>query len=275
MKTSNQLLIYDDYCPLCSWYSGMFVKYGLLKAENRVPFSIAEIEILTAIDIEKAKDEIPLFDKDERTTLYGIDSLLEILSWRMPILKSIGNIPPIKWFLKKFYKFISYNRKVIVAKKCSTGVFDCSPYFSFQYRISFMIVFLVFNSLMLIPLHQNLFTCLSFYHLNLAQLQFAHICLVALNFTIASFLNPKKAIEYLGQVNMLALISILLLLPLMFITSFILSEWFAVGYLGTLTVFIIKEYFRRMKYANVFTVHKPIILVNLVCLTGFLLYVFH
>jgi len=276
MRQNNQVLLYDDYCPLCSWYSGMFVKYGLLKAENRVPFSRADIGVLTTIDIEKAKDEIPLFDKDERTTLYGIDSLLEILSWKMPVIKSIGNIPPVKWFLKKFYKFISYNRKVIVAKKCSNGVFDCSPFFSFPYRISFMITFLVFNSFMLIPLHQNLFDRFSFYHLSLARLQFAHVTLVIVNFTIASLLKPKMAIEYLGQVNMLALIAILLLIPLMLINNLLnLPGWFAVVYLGGLTIFIIKEYFRRMKYANVYAGLKPIIVINLICLAAFLSYVFH
>lgn len=276
MKYANQFLIYDDYCPLCTWYSGMFVKHGFLKSENRVPFSRADIDMLTAIDIEKAKDEIPLFNKDEQTTLYGIDSLLEILSWKMPVIKSIGNIQPVKWLLKKLYKLISYNRKVIVAKKCGEGVFDCSPYFSFRYRILFMIMFLVFNSFMLIPLHQNLFSGLSFYHLNLAQLQFAHLSLVAINFTVASLLHRKNAIEYLGQVNMLALISILLLLPLMFLTSFFgLPELFAVGWLVILMIFILKEYFRRMKYANVFTRYRSIIVTNLICLAGFLLYVFH
>ena len=276
MKHANQLLIYDDYCPLCTWYSGMFVKYGFLRSENRVPFSRADIDVLTAIDIEKAKDEIPLFNKDEQTTLYGIDSLLEILSWKLPFIKSIGNIQPAKWFLKKLYKFISYNRKVVVAKKCGAGVFDCSPYFSFQYRILFMIVFLVFNSIMLIPLHRDLFSKLSFYHLTLAQLQFAHISLVAINCSIASFLKSKKAIEYLGQINMLALLTILFLSLLMIFGNFIsMPEEIMAVYLFLLTVFVVKEYFRRMKYANVFAHHKPIIVINLICLTSYLLYVFH
>ena len=59
METSR-VLLYDDYCPLCSWYSGLFVKFGLLDAENRIPFSKADIEILTSIDVEKGRDEIPL-----------------------------------------------------------------------------------------------------------------------------------------------------------------------------------------------------------------------
>ena len=64
MKRDNKVLLYDDYCPLCSWYSGLFVKYGLLDASSRVAFSTADIKMLTSIDIEKAKDEIPLFDKN-------------------------------------------------------------------------------------------------------------------------------------------------------------------------------------------------------------------
>src|SRR5258706_13458694 len=79
MKADTRILLYDDYCPLCTWYSGIFVKSGLLKPENRIPFSKADIEILTTIDMEKGKDEIPLFDTKTQTTLYGIDALLEIL----------------------------------------------------------------------------------------------------------------------------------------------------------------------------------------------------
>jgi hypothetical protein len=276
MKQHNQVLLYDDYCPLCSWYSGLFVKYGLLQSENRVAFSTADLEVLTAIDIEKAKDEIPLFDKDKRTTLYGIDSLLEILSWKLPLVKKVGTIKPLNWLLRKFYKFISYNRKVIVAKKCGNGVFDCSPYFSFRYRVLFMLVFFIFNTLMLIPLHEQFFSKLSFYHLSLAQLQLAHLGLVVSNCMIAAFLGSKNAVEYLGQVNMLALISILWLLPLMMWHQFFVpGDNFSVAYLGVLTAFIVKEYFRRMKYANVFAKHKPVIFINLACITCYLLYVFH
>src|SRR5258705_555688 len=130
MITMNKILLYDDYCPLCTWYSGLFVRTGLLKPANRVAFSKADLSILTAIDIEKAKDEIPLYDPDTNRTLYGLDSLLEILGQRFPFIKSIGTIAPVKWFFKKLYKFVSYNRKVIVAKKCGAGTFDCSPGFN-------------------------------------------------------------------------------------------------------------------------------------------------
>ena len=273
---STKILLYDDYCPLCTWYSNLFVKYKLLNPESRIPFSRANIEILTSIDIEKAKNEIPLFDTKTRTALYGIDALLEILGQKNAGIKWIGNFKPVNWSLKKLYKFISYNRKVIVAKKCRLGNFDCSPDFNVSYRVLFIILFFFFNSLMLYPLHNNLFSQLSFYHLSFIQLQQAHLLFVTINCIIAFCLKQKQAIEYLGQVNMLALITILLLLPVMITMSLIaVIEWIATLYLVGLTVFIIKEYFRRMKFANVFSQHTPIIIINLICLTCFLLYVFH
>jgi hypothetical protein len=252
------------------------VKFGLLNPENRVPFSKADIEILTAIDIEKGKDEIPLYEKETGKTLYGIDALLEILGQKCRTIKPIGHLKPVNWFLKKLYKLISYNRKVIVAKKCGTGNFDCSPGFNVFYRMLFMSLFLLFNSIMLFPLHNILFSSLPFYHLDFFQLESAHLLFVAVNCSIAVFLNHKKGIEYLGQVNMLAVISILFLTLLMFLTNvFPLPGWMISFCLVLLTVLIIKEYFRRMKYLNLLPGHKAIIILNLFCLAGFLGYVFH
>ena len=129
---------------------------------------------------------------------------------------------------------------------------------------------------MLLPLHNHVFSQLSFYHLSTEQLQVGHFALVGINCLLASFLGRRTAVEYLGQVNMLALISILLLTTLMFFTSFFsIPEWIIISGLALITGFIIKEYYRRMKYAGIFTRHKSIILINIICLSIFLGYVFH
>ncbi len=270
----DRILLYDDYCPLCSWYSALFVKFGLLSAENRVPFSKADIEILISIDIERGKDEIPFFDRRTKSTLYGIDTLLEILGQKVPLVKSIGNFRPVRWFLQRFYKFISYNRHVIGARKCGTGRFDCSPAFNIFYRVLFMSVCLLFNSIMLWPLHIFLFAHLTIYHLTFTQLQVAHLSFVAINCIIAIFLRKWQSIEYLGQVNMLALIAILFLIPMIIGSSLIgIDQYITEIYLFFLTGLIIKEYFRRMKYANVLL--RGVIAANLICLAAFLAYVFH
>jgi hypothetical protein len=40
----NKILVYDDHCPLCQWYSGLFVKYGLLKLG--APLIGTEVELV-------------------------------------------------------------------------------------------------------------------------------------------------------------------------------------------------------------------------------------
>jgi len=276
MKPTGKILLYDDYCPLCTWYSSLFVRCGLLEPGNRVAFSKADLSVLTAIDIEKGKDEIPLFDPATGKTVYGIDSLLEILGQKVPCIPKIGNTPCVKWVLKKIYKLVSSNRKVIVARKCGPGAFDCSPGFDAFYRTAFLILFLLFNSLMIFPIHDHLLSHLSFYQLNSAQLQWAHLTFVAVNCFLALLVEKRTAIEYLGQVNMLATISVLLLTLLMIVNLALkMADWFIFLLLVTLTAFIIKEYGRRMKYAGVLNRHKTIAFINIVSLGVFLGYIFH
>ena len=67
-----------------------------------------------------------------------------------------------------------------------------------------MFLFLIFNTLVLFPLHEFVLSRLSFYHLSVQTLQVAHFALVLSNFFLAFTFNKQKAFEYLGQVNMLA-----------------------------------------------------------------------
>jgi predicted DCC family thiol-disulfide oxidoreductase YuxK len=216
----NKILIYDDNCPLCCWYSNLFVKYGFLKAEGRKAFSTIDPSLLTAFDIERGRNEIPFIDTKTRQTLYGVDALLEILGSKFPFLKKTGRIKPVYWFSKKLYKLISFNRKVIVAKKCGPGTFDCAPEMNYFYRLLFLFVFLAFNTMMLIPIHYRVLSKLPCYHLSSGELQGAHFLFASANCILSLLLKRKKSIEYLGQVNMLALTSILLLIPLLLLSLF-------------------------------------------------------
>lgn len=276
MLADTKILLYDDYCPLCTWYSNLFVKYGLLIPGNRVPFSTADPEVLSAIDLVRGKDEIPLFDASTKTTLYGIDALLEILGHNFPLIKLVGHQKQIKSVLTVFYKVISYNRKVIVARRCGKGQFDCSPAFDPFYRMVFMIFFLCFNSIMLSPVHSNILIRLPFYHLSFCQLQVAHLIFVTINCLLAIYLGKQRGIEFLGQANMLALITILLLIPLIVACSIIsIPAFLTLAYLSAVTVVIIKEYHKRMKYAGILSSNEGIVWLNISCLAAFLIYVFH
>ena len=270
----NKILIYDDNCPLCEWYSGLFVKYGFLNNDGRKPFSTLNNELVEKIDFVKSRNEIPLLDTSTNKVLYGIDALLEILDQKIPFAKKAGNMAPVKWFLKKLYKFISYNRKVIVAKKCGTGNIDCSPDINYKYRFIFMAACLAFNTIMLLPLHDHVFSKLSFYHLDKPGMQAGHFVFVLINCILSFTFSKDRGYEYIGQVNMLALSAILLLLPLLMLDTFFFSELFSTAWLIMVAGFIFKEYVRRMEYATVLQKNKWVVSMNLLTLTGFILFLF-
>lgn len=269
MENNDKILVYDDACPLCVAYTSAFVKAGLLTAEGRQSFSDVSAELLHTINYQRSKNEIPLLDPVTNKVWYGIDALLEILGSKCPIIKTIGHYKPVNWFLKKLYSFISYNRKVIVAAKASPLKIDCSPSFNLFYRVLFMLVFLVANTLMLYPVHQHLLSKIPEYSLTAGQLFMVHAVMVAINCILALFLPKRTAIEYLGQVNMLTLVTNLLLLPLLITGACLnLHHWVKYLYLGLLTIVIFNEYFRRMDYAEIFNRYRIIMVINLVCVIG-------
>lgn len=275
MENNDKILVYDDACPLCVAYTSAFVKAGLLTAEGRQSFSDVSAELLHTINFQRSKNEIPLLDPVNNKVWYGIDALLEILGSKCPAIKTIGHLKPVNWFLKKLYSFISYNRKVIVAAKASPLKVDCTPSFNLFYRVLFMLVFLAANTLMIYPIHQHLLSKMPGYSLSAGQLFLLHTAMVAINCILALFMPKQTAVEYLGQVNMLTLVTNLLLLPLLITDAYVnLHSWVNYLYLGLLTIVIFNEYFRRMHYAQILYRYKMIIAINLVCVTGLFICLF-
>lgn len=274
MKTDSKIIIYDDDCPLCAAYTSAFVKMGFLDKNRRKNFGNIDAVTFALIDKKKCNNQIPLIDLNSKQVWYGIDALLEILDQKIPFIKSFGNIKPIKWLLQKFYKFISYNRKVIVATSAKTNSYDCSPDLNIPYRIYFLLFFFIFNTWMLLPLYETVF-CKSFIsNSSIIQLQAAHLALVCCNIFTALCLTKKTAMEYLGQVNMLALLSILLLLPLHFINKYtgVADTGINNIYMGFTSIIIIKEYFRRMRYAGIIKNYFIIVWIHAVSITAFFIY---
>lgn len=264
MKT----LIYDNECPLCVAYTGAFVKTGLLEKEGRKNFNEVDPDLLQKTDQQKCNNEIPLIDDENGKVWYGIDALLEILGDKFPLIKRIGNAGPVNWFLKKIYNLVSYNRKVIVAQKANG--YDCSPDFHTRYRILFLAAGLIFNSI-LFALFYPLFNKSIFSNAAFEQFQIAHFSFVSLNICIAIALGKKKGLEYLGQVNMLAMSCMLLLLPLN-LAAGILGNGLINFAMGFILLLIMREYVRRMKYADIFHRYKLIVVLNIVSLLVFFIY---
>ena len=141
---TQKTILYDDNCPLCCWYTDAFVQTGLLTPAGRQSFTNTPLEHLEdRLDLARSKDEIPLLDADGGPTLYGIDSLLYLLGQRWAWMPKIARLAPINWFLRRLYKLISYNRRVIVAKETPAGAFDCSPQFNYFYRYLYILLTLL------------------------------------------------------------------------------------------------------------------------------------
>lgn len=274
MKTNTKIIIYDNSCPLCAAYTNAFIKTGLIDKDGRKDFSTIDPALLNRIDQKRCSNEIPVIDTSTSQVWYGIDALLEILHQKYPFIKKIGSKAPVKWMLEKVYKLISYNRRVIVAAASKPGNFDCTPDFNSTYRLLFMLIFLAFNTAMLQPLYYYVFPDSFISSSTIVQLQGAHFGLVAINITIAWALHKKEGLEYLGQVNMLAFIAILLLIPLLLLNRYgvVTGENFNNSYLGLITLFMVKEYYRRMKFAGIIQQHLPVVYINTGSIVAFIVY---
>ncbi len=267
---NTKIIIYDDSCPLCSAYTNAFIKAGFIDKEGRKNFSNITPDLIEKIDINRAVNEIPVIDTTTSQVWYGIDALLEILQQKIPFAKAIGNKRPIKWLLKKSYKFISYNRRAIVASKNKPGSFDCAPDFNLRYRSAFIGVIIIVNTLLLFPLHRYVLPYSLFNETDISGLQAANLATVLINILIALKLGKQAGIEYLRQINMIALLILVLTIPLITLNKYtgLPHLNFNNIYLGLLAVFAVKEYIRRMEFINFLKEHSRVILVSIISIAA-------
>lgn len=138
-KTMNKAIIYDNTCPLCVWYTDKFVQMELMEADNRISFEELEGKNLTnQLDLQRSKHEIPLVDLENGETLYGLDSLVYILKQRWPFIAALLKVKALRWFFLKWYKLVSYNRRIIAAAPETAIKYDCTPDFNLKYRLLYI-----------------------------------------------------------------------------------------------------------------------------------------
>jgi len=247
MKTlENQTLLFDEDCPLCQVYTTGFIKAGMLDENGKKPFSSLTSEEHNFIDIKRASNEIALVDNKNNTVIYGIDSLLKVIGNSFPWMEKVGNISLVKFFLKKLYSFISYNRKVIIPnKKSNDKVLQCVPSFNYKYRVLYigfailMTALTLFNYSELIPdLPKGNFNR----ELILAFGQIVFQSLFLIKF------DRQIIFNYAGNLMTVSLFGSLILTPILILNQFInLPEILVLVWFG-ITVFIMFiEHFRRIK----------------------------
>lgn len=59
----DNIIIYDDSCPMCQMYTQGFVKLDILKSEHRMGFSAVPDHLANEIDLDRSRHEIPLYNR--------------------------------------------------------------------------------------------------------------------------------------------------------------------------------------------------------------------
>ncbi|HMQ60016.1 MAG TPA: hypothetical protein PKE06_05065 [Flavilitoribacter sp.] len=144
MKTlQNKVIIYDDACPMCNAYTGCFVQFGWL--ERRTGFTAAGQEILSKLDLNRSRHEIPLYDLKTGETLYGLNALFFILGNRYPWMNVLFRNRLFRAFWKQVYLIITYNRRIIAGTAAPKEGFNCAPDVHVFYRwVYIAVAFTVF-----------------------------------------------------------------------------------------------------------------------------------
>ena len=147
----NHVIIYDDACPMCQAYTRGFVAAGILPEDGREKFSEATPALLADLDLQRARHEIPLYNRLTGKTIYGYEALFALLTEWHPIFKPLFAFAPFRGFIYYLYQLITYNRRVIagsVSPQLGVNGFNCAPDFHYNYRLLY--VFLAFATAFLI-----------------------------------------------------------------------------------------------------------------------------
>ncbi|MEM7657768.1 MAG: hypothetical protein AAF399_16675 [Bacteroidota bacterium] len=228
----DQLIIFDDQCPMCQLYTREFVRQGILQPENRRGFSEVEVEEMEELDVDRSRHEIPLVDQATGEVRYGLEALFFLLGERWSWMKPIFRLKAIQWLLYPLYQLITYNRRLMAGTQASGEGFDCAPDFHLGWRLTYLGLSWGAVVALMVGLVPQLFTTLPILGL---------IWLVAgAKIALLGFLQARSNWDHHGNLSSSWLVGMLL----WGICSWGGSVGFAVGSLASL-VLICVEYVRR------------------------------
>ncbi len=246
MKTlNNHTLLYDEDCPMCNLYTSGFIKANMLDKNGRKPFVMLTNDEQTYIDLDRAKNEIALVDTKNKTTLYGIDSLLKVIGNSFPWMEKVGNWKPVNYFLKKLYKFISYNRKVIApSKDTNESNLQCVPTFNVKYRFLYILFATLFTAIVLFQ-YAEMITLLP--KGNFGRELLLAVGQIAFQYVFIQKLSIENQLNYVGNLVTVSVMGSLFLLPILLVSQFTtINEYVVLGWFGLTVNLMILEHYRRV-----------------------------
>jgi predicted DCC family thiol-disulfide oxidoreductase YuxK len=140
MKTlKDHVILYDEVCPMCTLYTGAFVKSGMLDGNGREPYQNIGCKLRGMIDTKRAVNEIALVDRRTGEVFYGVRSLFRVLEHSFPVFRPLFRFRPFAWVMGKIYSFISYNRRVIMPAGGDAARPEHNPSFNLKYRLLYLL----------------------------------------------------------------------------------------------------------------------------------------
>ncbi len=210
-------LIYDDHCPLCKVYTSAFVKYKFLNENGRMAFSEVKDQGLSQlVDWGRAKNEIPLVDVANHKVYYGVAALLEILGAKWLFFQWFAKQNFLVAIAKILYKFISFNRRIIVPAPLNTEcTFDSKPDFNLKYRFAYLIFSWLITALVLTNYSALLVQYIGATSLGREFLICAGQMLFQGLLLMVAKQHKVSIFEYLGNMMTVSLLGALLLCPML------------------------------------------------------------
>lgn len=140
MKTlKDHVILYDEVCPMCTLYTGAFIKTGMLDDKGREPYQNMDCGLQEKVDRHRAVNEIALVNRHTGEVFYGVRSLFRILEHSFPVFRPLFRFKPFAWLMGKIYSFVSYNRRVIMPAGTNAGRPEHNPSFNLKYRLLYLL----------------------------------------------------------------------------------------------------------------------------------------
>lgn len=244
----NHTLLYDTSCPLCAAYTKGFIAAGMLDANGRRPYEKGIETYGQLLDSNRARNEIALVNTEKGSVMYGIESMNYVITHSLPFLKPILNNAAVLFLLKKFYAFISYNRKVIAPSPDYLQQ-SCVPDFNIPYRLAYLAISAILTATILSSyslLLQDFIPASNYwreYMIAFGQIFFQ------VNILLACKPTKKLLFDYLGNMMTVSLIGSLLLLPLLILNHYItINPYMALGWFFAIVLYMFLLHRRRVGY---------------------------
>ncbi len=247
----NHKLFLDTDCPMCKVYGNCFVYLKWLDPKTLTSYQKTITQYDGKVDAHIARNEIALYNEQTGQTVYGIQAFTKILSANNRFFKWLLSFAPFQWLLRKFYFFITYNRKVIYPSAINQTANACVPDFNVRYRSLYIFMVALITGFILNQFTFNLYQALSLTHT--WWLEYL-VCFgqIVWQGSVAHFITKHKTIEYLGNMSTVSLIGGILIIPLLLVNQFFsFSAITLLAYFGIVVSMMLAEHIRRCKLLNI------------------------